>query len=52
MFKHKLIEKLLADQRLSNLMVVKWEGLPRTLQRKATDEEPWLVAIETANRTQ
>ena len=39
MLEHKLIEKLLADQRLSDLMVVEQEGLPRILQKKTTGEE-------------
>ena len=52
MFEHKLIERLLADQRLSNLVVVEREGLPWTLQKKATNEEPWLVARETTSWTQ
>ena len=51
MLEHKFIERLLADQCLSDLVVVEWEGLPQTLQKKATGEEPWLVARETANRT-
>lgn len=44
MLEHKLIERLLPDQCLSNLVVVEWEEIPRTLQRKAIGKEPWLVA--------
>ena len=40
MLEHKLIEKSFADQRFSDLVVVEREGLPQTLQRKATSEEP------------
>ena len=52
MFEHKLIEKLLADQYLSDLVVVEQEGLPQILQKKTTSEEPWLVATETTSWTQ
>ena len=48
MLEHKFIERLLADQRFSNLVVVKQEELPETLQKKATGEKLWLVARETA----
>ena len=41
---HKLIERLLADQRLSDLVVVEQEELPQTLKKKATSEKPWLMA--------
>ena len=34
MFERKLIEKLLANQRLSDLVVMEREGLPQTLQKK------------------
>ena len=37
---HKLIDRLLANQRLSNLVVVEQEDLPGPLQKKATSEEP------------
>ena len=47
MLEHKLIEKLLADQRLSDLLMVEQEGLPQTLQKTTTGEEPWLLAKET-----
>ena len=47
MLEYKLIERLLTDQRLFNLVIVEQEGLPQTLQKKATKEEPWLVARET-----
>ena len=49
MLEHKLIEKLLADQHLSDLVVVEQEGLPQTLQKKATGKEPYLVARETVS---
>ena len=49
MVEHKLIESLLVDQRLSDLVIVEQEGLPQTLQKKATGEEPWLVAREMAS---
>ena len=52
MLEHKLIERLLADQRLSNLVVVEREGLPQTLQKKATCEEPWLVLGEMTSSIQ
>ena len=52
MLKHKLIERLLADQRLSNLVVVEQKGLPQTLQKKTTSEKPWLVAREIVFWTQ
>ena len=48
MLEHKLIERLLADQCLFDLVMVEREGLSQTLQKKATGEEPWLVARETA----
>ena len=41
MLKHKLIERLLADQCLFDLVLVEQKGLPRTLQKKATSEEPY-----------
>ena len=47
MLEHQLIKRLLADQRFSDLMVIEREGLPQTLQKKATSKEPWLVAGET-----
>ena len=50
MLEQKFIERLLADQRLSDLVVVEWKGLPRTLQKKTSGEEAWVVARETANR--
>ena len=40
MLEHKLIERLLADQRFSNLMMVEQKGLSQTLQKKVTNEEP------------
>ena len=43
---YKLIKRLLADQRLFNLVIMEQEELPQILQRKATNEEPWLVARE------
>ena len=47
MLEHKLIEKLLVDQRLCNLVVIEQEGLSQIPHKKATSEEPWLVAKET-----
>ena len=41
MLKHKLIERLLANQCLSDLLVVEREELPWTVQKKATSEEPY-----------
>ena len=52
MLEHKLIEGLFANHCLSDLVVVEQEELPQTLQRKATSEEPWLVAKETTFWTQ
>ena len=40
MLEHKLIERLFADQRLSDLVVVEQKRLPQILQKKATAEEP------------
>ena len=52
MLEHKLIERLFANQRFSNLVMVEQERLPWTLQNKATGEEPWLVTKKTAFWTQ
>ena len=49
MLEHKLIERLLADQRLSDLVVLEQEELLQTLQKKIISEEPWLVARETTS---
>ena len=51
MLEHKLIERLLVNKCLFNLVLVEQEGLLQTLQKKATDEELWLVAKETASCT-
>ena len=40
MFEHKLIKKILADQCFSDLVVVEQKGLPQTVQKKTTSEEP------------
>ena len=39
MLVYKLIERLLADQRLSNLVAVEQKELSQTLQKKATGDE-------------
>ena len=39
MIEYKLIEKLLVDQRFSDLVVVEQEGLPQTRQSKVTSKK-------------
>ena len=52
MLEYKLIERLFANERSSNQVVVEQKGLPQALQKKVTGGEPWLVAREMASWTQ
>ena len=39
MLEYKLIERPLINQRLSDLLVVEWERLSQTLQKKSAGEK-------------